>query len=621
MSPRSICLAFALLALSACAAAPALPPEAPSRSVADAAAANGAGLGGAVYARACAACHDAAVGQAPLRSALAALPAERILASLTTGVMQVQGSILTGEEKSAVADFLGADPAAPALAGGVCPPEERGVMTPVRVADWGVTPANTRAVDAAATAVNAGNAHTLALDWVFAFPSGTRARVQPTLAGDTLFTADQNGVVYALSAATGCTRWTVPTGAEIRSALVIGTDAEGRPNRLYFGDFSGGVHALDLKSLTKLWSVRPDDHAAATITGTLRLHDGRLFVPISSTEVVSAMTDAYACCTFRGAVAALDAATGEIVWKTYTISEAPTRQGVNRAGADRFGPSGAPVWGSPTIDAARGVLYVGTGENYSQPATDTSDAILALSLEDGSVRWRFQALPEDVWNAACSRGANCPENTGPDYDFGAPPLLARTPGGRELLYAGQKSGYVYALDPDAGGRLVWKSKPGRGGIMGGVHWGMTADQLALYAPVSDISVYPWDAHLPAQSGLHALDLSTGAKLWSTVLENQCGETAWRCSPGLSAAATLAPGVVFGGGLDGRMHAFAAQDGRVLWSFDTNRDFASVNGEPAAGGSIDSAGPVLAGDRLYTTSGYDKFGQKAGNVLLAFRLKP
>jgi polyvinyl alcohol dehydrogenase (cytochrome) len=577
--------------------------------------------GGDVYARACAACHDGAVLQAPRKASLSLLPAARILASMETGVMQQQAAALSPDERRAVALYLAsASPAPPALADGKgrCPAGDAGALTPVRIADWGMGPANARSVRAPDTSINADNASRLQLDWVFAFPNGTRARVQPTLAGDTLFTADQTGAIYALNAATGCIRWSVQTPNEIRSGLVIGTSLDGAPDRLYFGDFAGVVHALDLSSRKLLWSVKPEAHPQATITGTLRLHEGRLYVPVSSLEVVAAMKGDYPCCTFRGAVAAMDAQSGRVIWKTHTITEQPAERGRNREGAASFGPSGAPVWSSPTLDPARRRLYVGTGENYSHPASSMSDAIIALSMDTGKIEWAYQALADDVWNASCAAGANCPVNTGPDYDFGAPPILARTPAGRSLVLAGQKSGYVYALDPDTGA-LAWKTKAGRGGIMGGVHWGMASDDRVLYVPISDLSVYPKDAHLPAQWGMHALDIATGRKLWSSLLADTCGKVDWRCAPSVSAAATLAPGVVFGGSLDGMVRAFSSKDGAVLWAFDTNREFEAVNGVHAFGGAIDSSGPVVSGDRVYVTSGYDKFGQKAGNLLLAFRV--
>jgi len=612
--PASAVAAFCAAMLASCAVPPSL------SSIALESFGATAAHGEQVYLAACATCHDGAVLQAPRREALAVLPAARIEAALTTGIMQAQAAGLSEADRWAVSAFLSHAQPPVAEGEGRCSAGNVGALAPVRVSDWGMSAANARAVPASGTLINAANAARLKLDWVFAFPNGTRARVQPTLAGDTLFTADQTGAIYALDAARGCVRWQAQTAQEIRSGLVIGTSASGAAATLYFGDFGGNVHAFDIASRKLLWSTKPDAHPQATITGTLRLFEGRLYVPVSSLEVVAAMDAKYACCTFRGAVAALDAATGETIWKTYTIDEQASLRGANREGTPSFGPSGAPIWSSPTIDTVRRRLYVGTGENYSHPASDKSDAILALDMATGKIVWSYQALAEDVWNAACAAGANCPVNTGPDYDFGAPPILATLKEGKSLLLAGQKSGYVYALDPDRQGALVWKAKPGRGGIMGGVHWGMASDGEVLYAPVSDLSVYPKDAHLPAQSGVHALDIATGAKIWSQVLPDTCGKTTWRCSPGVSAAATLAPGVVFGGSLDGMLRAFSAQDGSVLWSFDTNREFDAVNGVRAYGGSIDSSGPVVSGDRMYATSGYDKFGQKAGNLLLAFRIE-
>lgn len=578
-----------------------------------------ASSGAAIYERACATCHDGGAIQAPRRESLAALSREHILAAMTTGIMTAQASGLSLGEKETLATYLSAPKTQAGAAATYCAASPPLSSAPGKVFDWGMRPENWRAVGKGQTSINGENAGGLKLAWVFAFPGSTRSRVQPTIAGGVLFTADQFGTVYALDAVTGCTRWTVQSDKEIRSPLIVGTNAAGEANALYFGDIAGQVHAIDLATQRIVWTVRPDAHPQATITGAMRLHEGRLYVPISSLEVVAAMDGAYACCTFRGAVAALDVKTGATVWKTYTIAEELTVQGTNRAGINRFGPSGAPVWSTPTIDPKRGRLYIGTGENYSHPATATSDAIMALDLASGRIIWSFQATANDVWNAACPSGPNCPVNTGPDYDFGAAPILVELPNDRAIVLAGQKSGDVYGLDPDKGGAVVWKTKPGRGGIMGGVHWGMATDGKTLFVPISDLSVYPKDAHLPAQSGMHALDIATGKVLWSTVLPDVCKGATWRCSPGVSAAATLAPGVVFGGSLDGTLRAFSARGGEIVWTFDTNRQFAAVNGISGSGGSIDSSGPVVAGKFLYATSGYDKFGQKGGNLLLAFSL--
>lgn len=573
----------------------------------------------ALYQRACATCHEGGAVQAPRREALASLSREQIRASLTTGLMASQGGSLTDEEREDLAVYLSRPQTSAANASSGCAAPDELSYEGRGVNDWGMTPENTRTVSSDRTSLNAGNVSRLRLAWVFAFPGATRARVQPTIAGDVLFTADQFGKVYALGAETGCLLWTLQSDQEIRSSLIVGTDAAGRPDALYFGDITGHVHAIDLATRQIMWSVRPDDHPQATITGAMRLHEGRLYVPISSLEVVAAMDATYPCCTFRGAVAAIDARTGGTVWKTYTISEKPRVQGRNSAGAQMFGPSGAPVWSTPTIDAKRGRLYIGTGENYSHPATGSSDAIMALDLASGRVEWTFQATANDVWNAACPSGPNCPANTGPDFDFGAAPVLVERSGAGGVIIAGQKSGNVYGLDPDKGGALLWTAKPGRGGIMGGVHWGMTTDGDTVFVPVSDISVYPEDAHLPARSGLHALNVATGQALWSTVLPDTCNGAPWRCSPGLSAAVTLGPGVVFGGSLDGMLRAFSAREGAVLWTFDTRRQFEGVNGISGSGGSIDSSGPVVLGRYIYANSGYDRFGQKEGNLLLAFRM--
>ena len=575
--------------------------------------------GAAIYERACATCHEGGALQAPRRESLAALSQERILASLTTGIMSAQASGLSPEERKILASYLSGPQTAETVSTSYCTASPSGIDGPGEILDWGMRPENWRAVDRDQTSINADNATNLKLQWAFAFAGSTRVRVQPTIAGNVLYTADQFGTVYAIDASKGCTLWTLQSDKEIRSPLIVGTNPAGAPEALYFGDIAGQVHAVDLATRRIVWSVRPDSHPQATITGAMRLHEGRLYVPISSLEVVAAMNGTYSCCSFRGAVAAIDIKTGATVWKTHTIAEEPLAQGTNRTGVQLFGPSGAPVWSTPTIDRKRGRLYIGTGENYSHPATGTSDAIMALDLGSGKVMWTYQAKANDVWNAACPSGPNCPANTGPDFDFGAAPILVELSDGRAVILAGQKSGHVYGLDPDNNGALIWKTKPGRGGIMGGVHWGMATDGKTLFVPISDLSAYPNDSHLPAQSGMHALDVATGQAVWSTVLPNTCQDAAWRCSPGVSAAATLAPGVVFGGSLDGSVRAFSARDGTILWTFDTNRQFKGINGISGSGGSIDSSGPVVAGRFVYVTSGYDKFGQKGGNLLFAFKL--
>ncbi len=577
----------------------------------------------------CAICHGSAVTEAPSIAALKLLPQDQIVAALKTGVMKNQAITLTDEQHKALAAFISEVDseaiAENAVQKGLCSDEvgESGLSGYPRVDSWGMGLGNQRYYNHQDLKLNADNVSNLKLDWVFAFPNSSRARVQPTIAGNTLFTASQTGTIYALDRHTGCTRWTYQANSEVRSALVIGRDSTGKANRLYFGDFFAHVYAIDLDSQKLLWKKKIDDHDNATITGTLSLYKDRLYIPVSSTEVASAADENYSCCSFRGSMVALDVNDGTKIWKSYTIDDVPTQTGVNSEGVPIIGPSGAPIWTAVTIDTARGCLYIGSGENYTQPATNTSDAIISFDLATGQKRWIRQTMPKDVWNAACvtlTSRANCPENNGPDADFGAPPILVNY-NGTDILLAGQKSGHVYALDPEDDGRILWTQLVGRGGFMGGIHWGMATDGKTLYVPINDRGLYDLNPDKPKSPGLHAVDISDGSILWSTIEEDRCGTFELRgCGPGLSAAITLTPEVVFGGTLDGWMKAYAKEDGKELWAFDTKRDYEAVNGVRAFGGAIDSDGPVIVENQLFVSSGYAKFAEKEGNVVLAFSIK-
>ena len=347
----------------------------------------------------------------------------------------------------------------------------------------------------------------------------------------------QNGTVYALDRVTGCIRWTYSTVAEVRTGIVVAPWESGQQNNplLYFGDLVGNVYAVDAVTGELAWRDRPDDHASLSLTAAPTLFEDKLYVPLSALEVTAAADPIYACCTFRGGVAAYDAQTGEHLWVGYTIDEVPRVVGKNAVGTDRIAPSGAPVWNTPAIDAKRGVMYVGTGENYSSPANDTSDAIIALSLTNGEILWYQQTTRNDAWNMGCETDEriNCPLENGPDYDFGAAVILATSTSGRDIILAGQKSGAVYALDPDKNGEIIWQRKLGRGGIQGGVHFGMAVDGDLLYVPMSDFDGGPrWPG--VARPGMFALDIATGETHWYTPATDQCKGREF-CQPGLSAA--------------------------------------------------------------------------------------
>ena len=481
---------------------------------------------------------------------------------------------------------------------------------------WGFGERNLRFQ--AGTVIDRGNVETLELAWAFALDGGMSPHSYPLVTENTVFIGTPAGSLFALERDSGCVRWKREFRSAIRTAVI---HAEIRGEAwLVFGTADGWVIAADAVTGEQLWVTEVRDHPHAIVTGTPLYHAGRVYAPVSSYELAVAMDAMYECCTFRGALVALDAASGSMLWRTHTIAEAPEVTGRHYLVVKEWGPSGTPIWSAPAIDAQTGLLYVGTGENYTAPATSTSDAIMAVRSEDGEIVWTEQFTANDTFNMACliPDHPSCPEEVGPDYDFGAPPILARTPSGEQFLLAGQKSGGVYAMKPDSGERL-WARQLGRGGWLGGVHWGMAVNESLglLYVPISDRPMGPaaGDKSMP---GLHALDLQSGVVRWSAINPNRCAARQG-CAPGISAAIVATPELVFAGGLDGMVSAHDARTGDVVWSYDTWRKFDGVNGETAGGGSIDVHGPMVAGDMLLIQSGYGQHGQAGGNALLAFRL--
>ncbi len=256
---------------------------------------------------------------------------------------------------------------------------------------------------------------------------------------------------------------------------------------LLFGDLTGNVYATDLTSGRLVWQTRADTHPSSKVTGSPVLVDGRYYVPICSSEEGWATDPRYPCCTFRGSVVVLDARTGKQIWQGYTIPDEAKQTGVNKAGVATWGPSGASLWSPPTIDKKRHAVYVGTGNSYTDPPSVYSDAVIAFDMDTGKQLWSRQLLPRDRWNGGCvvKDTDNCPSDPGPDYDFGAPPVLRSAGNGRDLLIIGQKSGVVHALDPDRQGEIVWQTRIGHGGPLGGIEWGGGADQDLAYYPLSD----------------------------------------------------------------------------------------------------------------------------------------
>jgi polyvinyl alcohol dehydrogenase (cytochrome) len=576
--------------------------------------------GEAVYQKRCAACHDTGSERAPAREALKQLSVARILRTLDFGVMVTIAYALDREEREAVANYLGVhrqdDVVVPASA--YCTDRNVNIgASPSPVWDgWAPDPTNARY--ATSSGLTLGQVGKLKLKWAYAFEGDVSAFGAPTVLGHTLFVGSAGGAVQALSTDSGCVRWVYQASGPVRSAIVAVPNGE--KHVLVFTDLTGWAYGLEAETGRQLWKKKPEPHESTRLTGSAIFQNGVVFIPAASWEETRSSNPDYPCCTFRGSVTALRAKDGAEVWKTYTIREKPHAIEKSAGSVGTLGPSGAGVWASPTLDAKRGLLYIATGDNFSSPPTDMSDSVMALELKTGRIVWSKQITPGDIFNSACS-SSPCP---GPDYDFGASVILDKLPGGRDVLLAGQKSGIVFALDPDRQGAILWQTRVGKGGTNGGVEWGMASDGQKVYAAVSDLArkVPPGtvvQVGLPPDptqgGGLTALRIASGEKVWYAA-PAPCGSKPG-CSPAQPAAVTAIPGVVFSGSDDGHLRAFAAEDGRVLWDVDTGREYQTANGVRGRGGSLDGAGPVVAGGMLFVNSGYARNGGIPGNVLLAF----
>ena len=536
--------------------------------------------GEAVYRERCAGCHDLTNARIPRREALKLMPAARILRALDFGVMMNVAYPMRRDEREAVATFLGSgasDPTPPAAAYCADRTVRLASRPKVQWNGWSPGDANTRFQTAEAAGLTADQLPRLELKWAFAFDGDIAAFAQPTVLDRYLFVGSAGGVVHALSVDSGCLYWTFQANGPVRSAILA--VPLGPRHALLFSDLTGWFYALEAETGKILWKKRVDDHEATRLTGAAIVHDGTVFIPAASWEESRAIGSGYACCTFRGSVVALRVRDGSLVWKEHTIREEPKPTVKNQSGTQQWGPSGAGIWATPTIDAKRGLLYITTGDNYSTPATSTSDSVMALDLKTGQVAWSRQMTANDAYNSACGdRATDCPPENGPDFDFGSSALLVKA-GNRDLVVAGQKSGVVYALDPSKKGEIVWQARVGKGGVNGGVQWGMASDDRHVYAAVSDVARIARtdaDPSNPARftlnptegGGLTALDLKDGHKVWFAS-PPPCSSTPG-CSPAQSAALTAIPGAVFSGSLDGHLRAYAADNGRVLWDVDTVR---------------------------------------------------
>lgn len=588
-------------------------------------------LGEAIYKQRCAGCHEQNNPRIPPRAALNQMPAERILRALDFGAMMTVAYPMSREDRQAVAAYIGTSARVIAFPSSAYCADRRVTVSDHPKSSWnGWSPGsnNARYQSAEKAGLSIDQVRGLKLKWAFGFDGDVTAFAQPTVIDGQVFVGSAGGVIHALRAETGCLQWTFQANGPVRSSVLLVPN--GGRHSLLFGDQTGWFYSIQAETGALLWKKRIEQHDAARLTGTPMAYDGNVFVPVASWEETRSLDPTYPCCTFRGSVIALRIRDGRQVWKTYLVPE-PKRTGQTRLGTHQYGPSGAGVWASPTLDARRGVMYIATGDNYSSPPTSLSDAIVALEIRTGRVVWSRQTLPGDAYNSSCTTDKkNCPDENGPDYDFGSSAILTELPGGRDVLLAGQKSGVVYALDPEKKGEILWQvriASPTRNVASSvGVLWGLATDGQRVYAataasgrtrPTDPLDTRRNILDPRAGGGLTALRIADGGKAWYAP-PIVCAQGAPSgCSPAQSAAVTAIPGVVFSGSNDGHLRGYSAEDGKILWDFDTVREFQTVNGIKASGGSMDGPGAVVLNGMVFVSSGYSRFGGMPGNVLLAF----
>jgi len=572
--------------------------------------------GFATFQTRCTGCHgNPAVERAPSPTTLREMTPERIYESLTTGSMQAQSSGLTDAQKKALAEFMAGRPLGSARQGdGQTMPNQCASNPPL--ADpargngwngWGNGLANTRYQPAAAAGLTAAQVPRLKLKWAFGFPTGVSANAQPTVVAGRVFVGSDNGYFYSLDARTGCLYWSFQQGSIVRNSPMVGAVTGQGASRfaVFFGDGHANVYALDAQDGRLLWKTKVDPHFVARITAGVTYYNGKVFVPVSSSEEFSSGHPDYSCCTSRGSVVALDANTGKEIWKAWVVPEEPKPYRTMPNGVVLYKPAGGAVWNAPTVDPVRGAVYVGTGDATTAPPAKTTDAIMAVDINTGKLLWSYQATENDVFMGGCNgpnRSEACPSPMGPDMDIGNSPILTTLPNGKRALLGGTKSADVFALDPDNNGALLFRMNAaggptggGRGG-RGTIVWGGAADADHVY-------------YGAGAAGLAAIGPATGERAW--VFQAQGGAA-------LGAAPTAIPGVVFQGGSNGRLYAVTAADGKSIWEFDTSQEFETVNRMVAHGGAISTSGAVVVDGMVFVGSGYAVgTGATAGNVLLAF----
>ena len=556
-------------------------------------------------------------------STMSYISKNEMLQILSEGKMKTQAENLTNQEKEEIAIFLTKGEAEQDSSPTVYCSKELGadgLKDGSLWSSWGQDSFNKR--HQTSTTINSRNITNLKLKWSFGLRT-ENPRGQPIAVGSVIFIS-AGDTTYALDKNLGCAYWTFTSAARLRNAPAFDTNTK---DAIYLIDQDFGTYKINAISGQLIWKVNiPKETQWSTSSASPILVGSKLVVPLSTIETVAPINPKHECCTSSGGIALLDAETGNIIWNHRVLEEAKYVGKVFVTRTKKFAPAGAAVWNAPGVDLVNKRIFFGTGQSTQSPASEFSDAIITLDLETGKRIWSTQTLSGDAHNVACEipvvKRLSCPDEDGPDFDFGASVIQSKTSNGESILLAGQKSGWVFGLNNDTG-VIKWKTRVGRGGTLGGIHFGMATDDSKLFVPVSDREIgrtYDWEK----RPGLYALDIDTGDLIWSYQLDDICKDREavsgeGRCNTGFSAPVSVAGGVLFAGALDGRFSAHSTKDGSKLWEFDTLRSFRTVNNFPAVGGSIDAAGAVIVDNWVFINSGYSTHGQMAGNVLLAFSI--
>lgn len=631
------------------AAPPVTAPPAPVAPPVTQVAATSAHPGEAVYKQSCAACHDnTETTRAPSRENLKAMSFQLVNYALTQGKMKDIGAGLSAEQRAQVVSFVtGRDTTktvdwAPGM---MCTGARAAVdlegPDAATSTHYGFDRNNTRKLTAKQAGLTTAQMGNLELAWSIAFPDASVMRSQGAVVGKNLFyPATDAGKVYAFDLsdpAKPCVQWVyaAPGDAPLRTSIAYGVLGDGTP-LLVFAGIDSTVHAVDPRTGKALWTKPVGSYSYSMTSGTPTILKDRVIVPVSQFEISFAADNKHECCTNHGYVLSLDPKTGAQQWRYDTMEEAkPIRD--RGDGKQLLGPSGAPIWNSPVVDEKRGLVYFGTGESNSPPAVKNTNALIAIDLKTGKEKWSFHATKDDIYNSGCGLNPaadryNCtksPETVFRDVDFGASLILGKHKDGKELVYAGQKSGSVWALEPDTG-KVVWRTALGTGGALGGVHWGIAYDNDTVYAPITNVGrpiPGEWDGDPSIKPGLYALDAKTGKIKWQFNPEAPAGTPApapgtrggWRGNV-FSTAPTLIDGTVVTAALNGQIYVNDAKTGKLLWTYETAKEFDGINGVKGKGGAIDSNSITAANGLLLVNSGYGMFGQTPGNMLLAFKPK-